>query len=59
MRLPIRIFGILDFPYAKLGIRDFKAKSAVQDSGLKICAQDGMPKINIGIAGLQEILGSG
>ena len=27
MRLPVRFLGILDFPYLKLGIRDFKAKS--------------------------------
>ena len=26
MRVPKRFFGILDFPYLKLGIQDFKAK---------------------------------
>ena len=32
----------------KLGTRDFKAKSG-RDSGLKVCAGDGMPKITVGI----------
>ena len=40
----------------KLGIRDFKAKSG-RDSGLKVCAGGGMPKIALGITGLLEILG--
>ena len=48
--------GIRDFPYLKLGIRDFKAKSG-RDSGLKVCAGGGMPKITLGITGLLEILG--
>ena len=45
-----------DFPYLKLGIRDLKAKSG-RDSGLKVYARDGMPKITLGITGLHEILG--
>ena len=42
-----------DFPYLKLGIRDFTAKSG-RDSGLKVCARGGMPKITFGITGLLE-----
>ena len=45
-----------DFPYLKLGIRDFIAKSG-RDSGLKVCARGGMPKITLGITGLLEISG--
>jgi len=45
-----------DFPYLKLGIRDLKAKSG-RDSGLKVYARGGMPKITLGITGLHEILG--
>ena len=45
-----------DFPYLKLGIRDFTAKSG-RDSGLKVCARGGMPKITLGITGLLEISG--
>ena len=45
-----------DFPYLRLGIRDFKAKSG-RDSGLKVCAGGGMPKVTLGITGLPEILG--
>ena len=33
-----------------------KAKSG-RDSGLKVCAQGGMPKITLGITGLHQILG--
>ena len=40
----------------KLGIRDLKAKSG-RDSGLKVYARGGMPKITLGIAVLHEILG--
>ena len=36
----------------KLGIRGFRAKSG-QDSGLKVCAGGGMPKITLGITGLK------
>ena len=45
-----------DFPYLRLGIRDFKAKSG-RDSGLKVCAGGGMPKVTLGITGLPAILG--
>ena len=47
-----------DFPYLRLGIRDFKAKSG-RDSGLKVYAGAicGMPKITLEITGLLEILG--
>ena len=55
-RVTNRIFGILDFPYLKLGIRDLKAKSG-RDSGLKVYARGGMPKLTLGITGLHEILG--
>ena len=37
----------------KLGIRDLKAKSG-RDSGLKVYARGGMPKITLGITGLHE-----
>ena len=56
MGVPNRLFGIWDFPYLKLGIRDFKTKSG-RDSGLKVCLGGGMPKITLGIMGLQNILG--
>ena len=45
-----------DFPYLRLGIRDLKVKSG-RDSGLKVCAGGGVPKITLGITGLPEILG--
>ena len=54
-RVPNRFSGIRDFPSLKLGIRNFKAKSG-RDSGLKVCAGGGMPKIALGITGLLEIL---
>ena len=47
-----------DFPYLRLGIRDFKAKSG-RDSGLKVCGGGAMPKVTLGITGLPEILGRG
>ena len=47
--------GIRDFPYLKLGIRDFNTKSG-RDSGLKVCAEGGMPKITLGITELHEVL---
>ena len=54
--MPIpRFLGILDFPYLKLWIRDCEGKSG-RDSGLKVCAGGGMPKITLGITGLHEIL---
>ena len=51
-----RFFGIRDFPYLKLRIRDFKAKSG-RDSGLKVCAGGAMPKITLWFTGLQEAFG--
>ena len=56
LKVPSRFFGIRDFPYLKLGIRDCKAKSG-RDSGLKVCARVRMPEITLGITGLHEILG--
>ena len=47
-------YGIRDFPYLKLGIRDLKAKSR-RDSVLKACAGGGTPKTTLGITGLHEI----
>ena len=54
-RVPNRFSGIRDFSSLKLGIRNFKAKSG-RDSGLKVCAEGGMPKIALGITGLLEML---
>ena len=54
-RVPNRFLGIRDFPYLRLGILDYKAKSG-RDSGLKVCAGDEIPKIPLGIMGLHEIL---
>ena len=51
-----RFFGIQDFPYVKLGIRDLKAKSGGV-SGLKVWQGGEIPKITLGIAGLHETLG--
>ena len=53
-----RVFGILDFPYGKFGIGDFKAKFG-RDSGLKECAGGGIPNITLGITVpvLREISG--
>ena len=48
--------GIRDFPYLKLGIRDFKVKQE-RDSGLKVCTGGVMPKKTLGITGLHEIMG--
>ena len=45
-----------DFPYLRLGIRDFKGKSG-RDLGLKVCTGGGMPKVTLGITGLPENLG--
>ena len=52
----INFVGMRDFSYLRLGIRDFKAKTG-RDSGLKVCAGGGMPKITLGITGLPETLG--
>ena len=58
MRVSNKFFGMRDFPYfyLRLGIRDFKAKSG-RDSGLKVCAGGGMPKVTLGITSLPEIWG--
>ena len=53
MRVLNRFSGIRDFPTLKLGARDFTTKSG-RDSGLKVCAEGGMPKITLGITGLLE-----
>ena len=55
-RVSNKFFGMRDFPYLRLGIRDFKARSG-RDRGLKVCAGGGMPKVTLGITGLPEILG--
>ena len=55
-RVLSKFFGIRDFPYLKLGIWGFKAKSG-RDSGLKVCAGGRMPKIFLGITGMHEYLG--
>ena len=52
----IGFFGTRDFPYLKLGIRDYKSKSG-RVWGLKVCLGGGMAKITLGITGLHEILG--
>ena len=51
-RVPDRFLGIRDFPYSKLGIWGFKAKSG-RNSGLKVCAGGGVQKITLGITGLK------
>ena len=53
-RVPDNFFGIRDFPYLKLRIQDFKAKSR-RDSGWKVCAVGGMLITTLGIPGLHEI----
>ena len=55
MKVPNWFSGIRDFPCLKLGIRDFTARSG-KDSGFKVFAEGGMPKITLGITGLLEIL---
>ena len=56
VRVSNKFFGMRDFPYLRLGIRDFKGKSG-RDLGLKVCAGGGMPKVTLGITGLPENLG--
>ena len=51
-----KFFGMRDFPYLRLGIREFKGKSG-RDLRLKVCAGGGMPKVTLGITGLPENLG--
>ena len=46
--LCLAFYLIPDFRSLKLGTRDFNAKSG-RDSGLKVCAGDGMPKIILGV----------
>ena len=55
MRVPKRFLGMLDLPYLKAGIRDFKAILG-RVSGLKVCAGCRMPKISIRTTGLGENL---
>ena len=55
MRVLNRFYGIRDFPYLKLGIRDLRAKSR-RDSGLKVCGRVRMPEITPGITGLHKSL---
>ena len=56
VRVPSSSFGSRDFPYLKLGIRDFKENSGAR-SRLKLCAGGRIPKITLGITGLHEISG--
>ena len=51
-----KFFGIRDFPYLKLGIRDLSVKSGGV-SGLKVCQGGEIPKITLGITGLHKTLG--
>ena len=52
-RVPKRFFGIRDFPYLKLRVRDFKAKSRkIRDWTL--CAGVRMREINLRITGLKN-----
>ena len=44
MRVPSRFSGIWDFPYLRLGIRDFTSKSG-RDSGLKVCERGGITNV--------------
>ena len=64
-----RFLGIQNFPYLKLGIRDFKEKSG-RGSGFKVSAGGGIPKITlaaelrkctkfrVGITGLKNPIGN-
>ena len=56
VKVPNKFFGTRDFPYLKLGIRDFKAQSG-RDSGSIVCVESGEPKITRGITGLHKVLG--
>ena len=56
-RVPKRFFGIRDFPYLKLRIRDFKAKSGkIRDWTL--CAGVRMPEINLGLRDWRTLSGT-
>lgn len=50
--------GIWDSPYFKLESENFEATSG-EDLGLRVCAGGGIPKIAIGITGLEKMLGHG
>ena len=58
MRIPSRVFGIRDFPYLKLGIRDLKAKSG-RDSGFQILPSGlrDCTRFLVGITGLKNPIG--
>ena len=49
----IGFFGIRDFCYLGLGIRDSEEKSG-RDSELEVCAWGAMPKPTLGITGLKN-----
>ena len=49
-------FGIRDFHYLKLGIRELKEKSG-RVLRLKVCTGGGMPKIILGITGFKNPIG--
>ena len=53
---PIDFFGIRNFPYLRLGIRDLKAKGGASFGNESLIGRSGMPKITLGITGLHEIL---
>ena len=59
---PIDFFGIRNFPYLRLRIRDLKAKKGGGGGGgarfgnESLIERSGMPKIALGITGLHEIL---
>ena len=57
---PIDFFGIRDFRYLRLGIRDLKAKKrgggGARFGNESLFGRSGMPKITLGITGLHEIL---
>ena len=55
---PIDFFGIRNFPYLRLRIRDLKAKKkgGGRFGNESLIGRSGMPKIALGITGLHEIL---
>ena len=55
VRVPKRCLGMLDLPYLKAGIRDFKAIWG-RVLGLQVCAGCRMPKISIRTTGLGKNL---
>ena len=50
-----RFYGIRDFPYLKIRIRDLRTRSR-RDSALKVCGRVRMLEIPLGITWLHEIL---